>query len=267
MSSPFYVPIAPSLHTNVQPMYWVAGQWMVPSSHLAQVPVTTIPSSLPLGHTGHAIHPHRSGSSSAVHWPRHDLGSGQHREDVIPIPQIEAQAQRSSRSPGNSRQAPAPYHRPGRHSEPSTQHAKAVSREPIGHTQNSARMKSHREEQDQDYQPGPFSTRLDRNAARSASTPSTSRFREKEERVSSVTSDPTSCCHLLTLRSINAGVEALRQVLPGTNENDSKATLLDKAVQYILHLESLLRESRSCEGRAMGRGQSGKIDEVKTEVE
>jgi len=168
MSSPFYVPIRPSSYTDVQPMYWVAGQWMVPSSQLAQGPISIIPSSLPLGYAGHAIHPHRSGSSSAVHWPRHDLGSGQHQEDVIPIPQFETQAQRSSRSPGDSRQASAPYHRPGRHSEPSTQHAKPVSREPIGHTQASARMKSHREEQDQDYRASPFShdSTVTRRAAR-----------------------------------------------------------------------------------------------------
>jgi len=49
---------------------------------------------------------------------------------------------------------------------------------------------------------------------------------------------------LMSYRSINLGFDSLRRVLPASNENDSRATTLKKAVDYINHLESLLQESR-----------------------
>ena len=81
-------------------------------------------------------------------------------------------------------------------------------------------------------------------------------------------------CSLLTpactsaddYRAINAGLEALRRAIPGC-EGDSKAVILEKAVKYISHLESLVRDAR-VRGAADCRSQSSEEEAlIKTEPE
>ena len=45
-------------------------------------------------------------------------------------------------------------------------------------------------------------------------------------------------------RAINAGIDAIRHAVPSGTESDSKAIILEKAVEYISHLESLLQDAR-----------------------
>jgi len=67
-------------------------------------------------------------------------------------------------------------------------------------------------------------------------------------------------------RSINSGLQVLRQVLPSTNERDSKATTLKKAIEYINHLESRLQELRRSEV-SHGPGVSIDLTSIKGEAE
>lgn len=60
------------------------------------------------------------------------------------------------------------------------------------------------------------------------------------------------------LRSINGGFATLRTILPETTNADSKAAILQKAINYIQHLEQAVRASGGKVGTALKAAPGGK---------
>ena len=70
---------------------------------------------------------------------------------------------------------------------------------------------------------------------------------------------------LMKHRSIRVGLDSLRQVVPSASDTDSKASILNKAVGHIVHLESLLQEIRRSQGITLDQNPVNDFISIKNE--
>ena len=70
---------------------------------------------------------------------------------------------------------------------------------------------------------------------------------------------------LMKHRSIRVGFDSLRQVVPSASDTDSKASILNKAVGHIVHLESLLQEIRRSQGITLDPNPVNNFISIKNE--